>query len=926
MMNTNRDRLEMGPGRVRRLDSAPPWAPDSPGSEGGTDVAGHQARQGLPARSRLVRRKALLERLSACPPGGVALVCGPAGSGKTVLLRSWAEAAGPDERVAWVAVERGEQDAQHFWLSVIEALADADGKDLIERVAPTPQFRGEALVERLLSDLESLEGWLVLVIDDLHELDSSDGLRCLEHFLGRMPPQLRVVLTSREDPQLGLHRLRLAGELTEIRAADLRFSPEETRELFEGSGTALSEEALVLLHERTEGWAAGLRLAAMSLTGHPDAERFVKDFSGSERTVAGYLVAEVLDRQPAEVRELLLRTSILDRVSGPLADLLTGGSGSERILHGLEEANAFVTSLDPARSWFRYHRLFADLLRLELRRTDPASINPMHRKAAAWYAEHGHPVEAIRHAQAAEDWRHASRLLTDSYISLFMDGRRATVGGLLADFPPEAATTDPELAIALAGAGLFARRPEEVSSYIDLAERQAGMVPDERRSLFMLRLAYTKLWQAGRRGDLSEAREAMRSVEEALAAQPVGGVPQLAEHQVAALTTVGVVELWTGEVADAVRHLDEARELARRIESPYQEIGALAHLGVAVRMNGESFANGLRLLEQAVALAEAHGWADDPIEGAPALAFLGSELVCVGRFEEAQLNLERAERALAREGAHLTELVVRHAWGMLRFGQGRLEDALAAFRRTERLRALLSQDVTIDPRGRIVQVRARMGEAAPARAALDELGPKERDSAFGRIAIAQIHLVEDSPEQAVDVLAPVIEGASEVSWQVDPRMESIEALLYDAAARDELGEARAAEASLERALELAEPEGIILPFAFAPMQGLLKRHPRHGTAHASLLSQILDVLAGSSPASRDEAAPLLDELSEAELRVVRYLPSNLKAPEIAAELFVSPNTVRTHLRHIYSKLDAHSRREAVDRARELGLLAPSHVR
>ena len=242
------------------------------------------------------------------------------------------------------------------------------------------------------------------------------------------------------------------------------------------------------------------------------------------------------------------------------------------------------------------------------------------------------------------------------------------------------------------------------------------------------------------------------------------------------------------------------------------------------------------------------------------------------------------------------------------------------------MRALLSEDVTIDPRGRIVQVRARMGEAAPARAALDELGPKERDSAFGRIAIAQIHLVEDSPEQAVDVLAPVIEGASEVSWQVDPRMESIEALLYDAAARDELGEARAAEASLERALELAEPEGIILPFAFAPVQGLLKRHPRHGTAHASLLSQILDVLAGSSPASRDEAAPLLDELSEAELRVVRYLPSNLKAPEIAAELFVSPNTVRTHLRHIYSKLDAHSRREAVDRARELGLLAPSHVR
>ncbi len=877
----------------------------------------------MPPRSRLVHRKALLERLSACPPGGVALVCGPAGSGKTVLLRSWAEAAAPDERVAWVAVERGEQDAQHFWLSVIDALAEADGNSHVERVAPTPEFRGEAQVKRLLSDLESLDGTLVLVIDDLHELDSAEGLRCLEHFLARMSPHLRVVLTSREEPQLGLHRLRLASELTEIRGPDLRFSPEEARELFEESGTVLSEEALVLLHERTEGWAAGLRLAAMSLSGHPDPERFVRDFSGSERTVAGYLVAEVLDRQPAEVRELLLRTSILDRVSGPLADLLTGGKGSERILHGLEEANAFVTSLDPARSWFRYHRLFADYLRLELRRTDPASINPLHRKAADWYAGHGHPVEAIRHAQAAEDWRQASRLLTDSYISLFLDGRRATVGGLLADFPTEAATTDPELAIALAGAGLFDRRPEEVTSYIDLAERQAGTVPDERRSLYELRVAYTKLWQAGRRGDLSEAREAMRSVEEALAAQPAGGVPQLAEHRVAALTTIGVVELWTGEVADAVRHLDEARELARRIERPYQEIGALAHLGMAVRMNGEPFANGLRYLEQALALAEAHGWSDDPIEGAPALAFLGSELISLGRFEEAQLHLERAERALAREGPHLTELVVRYAWGMLRFGQGRLEDALAAFRETERIRAVLSEDVMIDPRGRIVQVRARMGETAPARATLDELASKQRDSAFGRIALAELHLAEDSPEQAVDVLAPVTDGSSEVSRQVDPRMESIEALLSDAAARDELGEARAAEASLERALELAEPEGIILPFALAPVRDLLERHPRHRTAHATLLSEILDLLGGSSASPRSEPAPLLEELSDAELRVLRYLPSNLKAPEIAAELFVSPNTVRTHLRHIYSKLDAHGRKQAVDRAREVGLLAPS---
>ena len=381
-------------------------------------------------------------------------------------------------------------------------------------------------------------------------------------------------------------------------------------------------------------------------------------------------MAEVLERQPPEVRELLLRTSILDRVSGPLADSLTGGSGSERILHGPRGGKRVRHARStPDRSWFRYHHLFADFLRLELRRTDPASIDSLHRQGRRWYEEHGHPVEAIRHAQAAEDWRYAARLLADSYISLFLDGRLATVGGLLADFPPEARDEDPELAIALAGAGLFEGRPEEVTSYIELAERHAGTVPDERRSRFDLRVASTKLWLAGRRVDLSAAREAMREVEEALAAQPAGGIAPAGRPPGRGAHDRRRRRALDRGIADAVRHLEEARELARRIERPYLEIGGLAHLGVAVRMNGEAFANGVRLLEQAIALAEAHGWADDPIEGAPALAFLGAELVWLGRFEEAELRLERAERALAREGAHLTELVVRHAWGCCASGR-----------------------------------------------------------------------------------------------------------------------------------------------------------------------------------------------------------------------------------------------------------------
>ena len=377
------------------------------------------------------------------------LVCAPAGSGKTVLLRSWAAEA--DEAVAWVTVERGERDAQRFWLHLIDALADAAGDEVIERVSPAPSFAGAVVVERLLAQLERLEEPLVLVIDDLHELDSEDALAWLEMLLARLPPRLRVVLATREEPALGLHRLRLAGELTELRGPDLRFSLDETPRPAPGErDRAVGCRPSASLHERTEGWPAGLRLAAISLTAHPDPERFVSEFSGSERTVAGYLLAEVLERQPPEVRDLLLRTSILERVSGPLADVLTGGTGAEAILQRLEDQNAFVTALDAARTWFRYHHLFADLLRLELRRVAPATIPSLHRAAAAWHEQEGDVVEAVRHYQAAGDWAPAGRLLVDNYLTLTMAGRGETLHALLGVFPADAHLGDGNLAAALA--------------------------------------------------------------------------------------------------------------------------------------------------------------------------------------------------------------------------------------------------------------------------------------------------------------------------------------------------------------------------------------------------------------------------------------------------------------------------------------------
>ena len=317
----------------------------------------------FPGAGGVVSRPGLFGRLGAS--ARVTVVSAPPGSGKTTLLRSWVGQPGLAESAAWVPVGRYERDPQRFWLSVLGALRQtAPGSALVGELTAAPDLDGWTIVERLLKDLAPLDDRIWLVIDDVHELGSAEARSQLELLIMRAPPELRFALATRHDLRLGLHRLRLEGELTEIRAADLRFTETEARELLEAAGVKLTEPALAMLYERTEGWAAGLRLAALSLAGHPDPERFAAEFSGSERTVAEYLLAEVLERQNEEVRRLLLRTSVLERVNGELANLLTGDDGGQRILQELEETNAFVMALDAARSWFRYHHLFADLLRL----------------------------------------------------------------------------------------------------------------------------------------------------------------------------------------------------------------------------------------------------------------------------------------------------------------------------------------------------------------------------------------------------------------------------------------------------------------------------------------------------------------------------------------------------------------------------------
>ena len=508
------------------------------------------------------------------------VVSAPAGSGKTVLLRSWIGEAGLAERTAWVPVGRDERDPQRWWLSVLDALRQTvPGSALVRALTAAPDLDGWAIVERLLKDLAPLGERLWLVIDDLHELGSAEARRQLELLVMRAPEELRFVLATRHDVRLGLHRLRLEGELTEIRADDLRFTVAEARALFAAAGVELAEPALGMLYERTEGWAAGLRLAALSLAGHPDPERFAAEFSGTERTVAEYLLAEVLERQPGEVRRLLLRTSVLERVNGELTDLLTGGRGGERVLQDLEEANAFVVSLDAARSWFRYHHLFADLLQLQLRHTEPEEVTALHELAAGWLAGHGYPVQAIRHAQAARDWGLAARLLADHWPGLYLGGQIATVHALMAGFPAGAAEADAELAAVAAGDELERGSLEAAERYLGLAERGSASVPEGRRGQALMLRGVVRLQLAGRIGNLSavpeEARRLLAAAEAPEAAREMAQ-PSLGEElRALALISLGNAETWTGQPDQAESHLEEAVALARRIERPYLELMAL---------------------------------------------------------------------------------------------------------------------------------------------------------------------------------------------------------------------------------------------------------------------------------------------------------------------------------------------------------------
>jgi LuxR family transcriptional regulator, maltose regulon positive regulatory protein len=868
------------------------------------------------ARSQLDRDD-LRRLLDRAVSKRVTVISAPPGSGKTSLLRAWADRSADLRRVAFVSVDRDQHDAQRFWVAVLDAI-----RGPVRSIAPgrqpmaTAELDGDRVVDGVLSRVAEQGEPIVLIIDDLHELRSADAFRQLERFLALLPGSARVVLSSRRDPPISLHRLRLAGEVAQIRAGDLRFSERETHELLAASGIGLSDVGVAALYQHTEGWAAGLRLAVISLSAHPDPERFVADFSGTDRAIGEYLMAEMLERQPGEVQSMLLRTSLVDRMDGELADLLAGRSGSEQMLLGLEDANAFVVSLNPERTWFRYHQLLADFLRLELRRTAANEVPDLHRRAARWFADHGEVVEAVRHGLAAGDWADAARLVADHSFRWVLDGEAGTIGTVLQAFPDGASADHPDLALAHAAAELNQGRLEEAAVQLALAESQVESAPPARRSRLMVAIASLRLALARRSGQFTEVIEQVSWLDSSMSDESNDQIAMGRELRAVALLNLGIVETWSGRFDDAERHLSEGAALAQMIGRPYLEVACRAHQGFPSKL--VSLAAARERGREAVALAERYGLENRPIL-APALGAVGGMAIWMGEFDEGERWLRRAWRVAETQVDPASAVMLHMVTGMLHAGRGQHQSALEAFAAAALAQSQLTgvHALAQPTVGWLAATQARLGMRDEARATLTAFSA-EREQTFYN-ARAVISLVEGDPVAALDVLRVVRDVTPPVDF---PAFGLVESHLLAGAAYLNLQDRHSAAGAAEAALAAAEPHRLIFPFTMTDASEVLDALPRHQTAHGALLADITHLLRGGSAPSTDRTrlAPP-EELSPSELRVLRYLPTNLTRPEIARELYVSINTINTHLRNIYSKLGARDRSAAVQRAREVRLLS-----
>jgi LuxR family maltose regulon positive regulatory protein len=862
---------------------------------------------------RVVRRPRLVESLAvAVSTRRLTLVAGPAGGGKTTLLTSWIADGVAPKTTAWLTLDAHDDTPQRFWSAVLQSLAHAgalvDGR-VVDAVATPSLTPSIDLVPLVAAELSEGEDVVALVLDDFHLISDKRVLEGVGELLAIAPSRLRVVIASRRDPRLPLPRLRVAGELAELRAAALSFTQDEARQLMAGHGLALSRGDLDALVARTEGWAAALAMAAVALRAADEPSATIQRFAGDDRAVSDYLASEVLaTRDPASL-DFLLRTAVVDEITGSLADALTGGEGGGDVLAELERGDCFVVALDGHGRWYRYHRLFLDLLRSRLARLPKAERDELHARAAHWLAANGAVVEAMQQAIAAQDWRFAADLVADHWLDAFLVGRSAALRPLLESLPREFAEREPGIAVACAAIHLELGEGDRADAYLELAAAALGKRPPHDPVAELL--AVVTLQRARSRGDLDAAVD--------LAEDLLGGtrgtfLSRTPERRALVLLMRGAAEVWTGASASASRHLRESLMLARRSGQEYVELAGLGYLGLLQAMEGRLEAAS-ELAAEALALASRHGWSGLP-HAAPALATLGTAQLHACD-PAARTTLDEAAAICRASGDLPLQLSIAAARAL-----ASLDEREGGPRRgLELLAAAQDEASTWRPPAALaerllcVEVRLLLAarEDAEALARLDDVSPGPAAAALA----ARQSLSRGEPAVALTLLEPHLEcgpGSADVPTRIE--LHLLAAVAHSCRLNHEV-----AATAFEQALGLADPDRFTWIFlqAGSSLRDLLVRQIRRGTAHRGLVEDLLTRLDRAS-GQPDRAGPLLEPLSERERTILSYLETMLSTDEIAGELFLSTNTIKSHAKSIYRKLGVTRRRDAVLRARALRLL------
>ncbi len=895
-------------------------------------------------RPNLVPRPRLVERLTDGFTRPLTLIAAPAGFGKTTLLSELIASAGAGLPVAWVSLDERDNEPVRFGTYFLAALVTLEigvGENLLARLGSRQPPPLEAVFTELVNQIAEVPDDFALVLDDYHLITAEPVHAALTFLLNHQPSQMHLVIASRVDPPLPLAQLRARSQLTELRAGELRFTTDEAAAFLNQSmGLNLPAEAIAALDARTEGWIAGLQLAALSMRDRADRLSFIRAFTGSHRYIVDYLAEQVLQQQPANVQTFLWETSILDRLSGPLCDAVTGQPQSQQMLEDLERANLFLLPLDDDRHWYRYHRLFADFLRERLRQTRLERWPELHHRAAEWYERNGFLAEAVGHALAVGETEQAARLVEQMAESIWMRGEMMRLLGWLEALPDDLIRSRPRLCIfhtwILNILGHYESAQERLRDG-ELSLEQATGVAAEERGVIRGMLATVWAIIAMMEGDAARALE--------LSCQAWGDFPETNLVWRSVITrNLGNVHLLTGDVGMAHQALTEAMGMSQRADNIYMTMVILYELAELQIIRGR-LRNAAQICQDALQLAAERGSAGLAMPGALHVGLAEvlrewNDLEAGRREVLAGIEFGQQGRSLGVQVCGYTRL------GMLAQARGDAGGAAQAFQKAVQLASTRRRTSFLPHHDVQARLWWRQGDVDAAWRWTQARGLSADDepsymNETAHLTLARVLLARNRPDEAIRLLVR-LRSAAEAAGRIGRVIEILAVLALALQARGETGQALAA---LEQALALAEPEGFVRVFVDEgeAMRNVIRdwrleirRQKRDGGEErlnrllvyadrllAAFPDQMpqLPVTNYPSPISTLQSLLLVEPLSEREIEVLRFIAAGMSNQDIAQKLVVALSTVQWHIKNIYGKLSVHSRTQAVARARDLGLLA-----